>query len=82
MAAGAEKGGQGGGEGVGGGRGEVGGVAGRRGRVVAGHVRRGEVLGWGGGLGRHRREGSRVKGGQGRPLATVFLQQSRAAWVG
>ena len=53
VAAGAEKSGEGGGEGVRGGRGEVGCVAGGRGRVVAGHVRRGEVLGRGGGLGRH-----------------------------
>ena len=81
MAAGAEKGGQGGGEGVGWGRGEVGRVARGWGRVVAGHVWRGEVLGWGGRLGRHGGEGSRVEGGQWGPLATILLQQSWAAWM-
>ena len=81
VAAGAEKGGEGGGEGVGGGRGEVGGVTGGRSRVVAGHVWRGEVLGRGGRLGRHGGEWSRVEGGQRRPLASVLLQEARAAWV-
>ena len=81
VAAGAEKGRQGGGEGVGWGRGEVGRVARGWGRVVAGHVWRGEVLGWGGRLGRHGGEGSRVEGGQWGPLATILLQQSWAAWM-
>ena len=75
----AEQGGEGGAEGVGG---VVGGVAGGRGGVVAGGRGVGggggrrEVLGGGGGHRGQRRQLRGVHRGEGRPLASVILQQT------